>query len=376
MSQSSSPLSSESLSPKRPRIARSTRNFNPRYTKSQFTVWKRRPETIIQPLALPVQSERDPKRIRGRSDGDSTLSPEPIEQVPKTANRPNPRHSLPKQAAKKPRPSTGPIRSQPIRGDTQPSTARATPNVTPDERTTTTPRNLENLPAKTLRAARPLDQHAQPDTEIRNEASMIIAAHAAKHRELLADSLPALSSPNDEVTPSSRGFRPMSPLRTGQTDTQIVTPADDDIVRDESSDDFDTTFDADLEKVKDAYRHGIRPCNNPYAPQQYSVPVYGLEDANPPEWLENQPSTIVTAPRRDRVLPTDPIERAHRQGFDGLNPELAADAAGFVKVNPDFAPPARMKADYNRVIYCTSSPTGSLSLDLIETLSSSRSVAN
>lgn len=179
-----------------------------------------------------------------------------------------------------------------------------------------------------------MDQSVPLDTEIRNEASMIIE-RARQHRELVSDShpLPGLSSPDvDEITPSSstRLIRPMSPSRTGQTQARVRLSTDDEADYDDSSEDFDAAFDAEFEKVKDAYTRGIRPCNNAFAPQQHSVPVYGLEDATPPEWPQDDSPTIVTAPRRDRMLPRDPHELAHRLGLNGLTRDLGTDAAGFV----------------------------------------------
>jgi hypothetical protein len=138
-------------SPKRSRPVRSTRNPNPRHTKLQLIDWKKKETPILAPPRIPeqviqsVQPERQQKRSRPFSLSTSPLSPQAPEnpgQVPKTANRPTPRHSLPKAkpVTKKPRPSTGNTRAQPTRGDTQPSTARATPIPT-----------LNELPAKVLR---------------------------------------------------------------------------------------------------------------------------------------------------------------------------------------------------------------------------------
>jgi hypothetical protein len=267
------------------------------------------------------------KRVRRYSFSATSASPAPSEPVPKTANAPAPRHSLPKV---KPPPKTaraGPSRSHPNRGDTQPSTARATPILTPDDRPIRPPR--DDTTSKPLRAIRSLDQSSPLGSEIRNEASLILAS-AAKHRE----DNPLLSSPDDELTPASstRLVRPMSP-HTGRPEPRIRTTSADEDQESDDGEDFDTA----LEKVKQAYRNGIRPCNNPHAPQERSVPIYGLEDANPPEWLDDQLPTIVPAPRRDRVLPTDPAGRAYREGFEGLTEELAVDAEGFldnVKVGP------------------------------------------
>jgi hypothetical protein len=177
-----------------------------------------------------------------------------------------------------------------------------------------------------------MEQTSTLDAEIRNEATMLVA-QAEERRQMLADShpVPDLSSPNnDDLTPASstRLIRPMSPSRTGQRTPRIRTLADDDDP--DPSDDFDAAFDADFEKVKEAYTRGIRPCNNPLAPQEHSVPIYGLEDANPPEWHEDQPPTVVTAPRRDRALPDDPVQRGHRLGLDGMTHDISVDSAGFI----------------------------------------------
>jgi hypothetical protein len=88
-------------------------------------------------------------------------------------------------------------------------------------------------------------------------------------------------------------------------------------------------LDEELEKIKEAYRRGIRPSNNPYAPGQRSVPIYGLEDASPPEWLEEQSPTVVLAPPRDRVMPEDRLGREYRQGFVGVSDRFKVDADGF-----------------------------------------------
>ena len=327
MNQTLSTCHVESILPVQRQSTRSNRNTNPRYTKFLQPVWKQRklpvPEPQSQPPApsRPAQAERVNKRVRRYSFSASSVSPAPSEPVPKTANPPAPRHSLPKvkPAPKIARP--GPSRSQPNRGDTQPSTARATPINTPDDRPTKPPR--DDTTAKPSRATRLLDQSSPLGSEIRNEASLILAS-AAKHRE----DNPLLSSPDDELTPASstRLVRPMSP-NTGGLEPRIRNTSADEDEASEHGEDFDTA----LEKVKQAYRNGIRPCNNPYAPQERSVPVHGLEDANPPEWLDDQPPMIVPAPRRDRALPTDPAGRAHREGFEGLSEELAIDADGFLE---------------------------------------------
>jgi hypothetical protein len=123
-------------------------------------------------------------------------------------------------------------------------------------------------------------------------------------------------------------LQPISPPpNTGESEPRIRTSADDDdLDLNEQSAEFDAAF----ENIKRAYRNGIRPSRNPYAPQARSVPVYGLEDANPPEWLDEQPPMIVTAPRSDRALPDDPAGRAYREGLDSLSDALATDAQGFL----------------------------------------------
>lgn len=110
----------------------------------------------------------------------------------------------------------------------------------------------------------------------------------------------------------------------------------------EEEDDFD--FDTAFEKVQEAYRNGIQPHNNPRAPQERSVPINGMEDADPPEWRPDQRPEIVLAPGRDRVLPEDEVQRAHRQGLDGLTPDLATDALGFVNnVRVSHTPPPHLR---------------------------------
>jgi hypothetical protein len=348
-------------SSKRSRPVRTTRNPNPRHTKLQLLDWKKKETPILAAPRIPeqviqsVQPERQQKRSRPFSLSTSPLSPQAPEnpgQVPKTANRPTPRHCLPKAkpVTKKPRPSTGNTRAQPTRGDTQPSTARATPIPTLNELPAKVLRTREDLPSKQL--ARPMEQTSTLDAEIRNEATMLVA-QAEERRQMLADShpVPDLSSPNnDDLTPASstRLIRPMSPSRTGQRTPRIRTLADDDDL--DPSDDFDAAFDADFEKVKEAYTRGIRPCNNPLAPQEHSVPIYGLEDANPPEWSEDQPPTVVTAPRRDRALPDDPVQRGHRLGLDGMTHDISVDSAGFItNIKVRLLLHERLKADCSRI---------------------------
>ena len=326
----SSPLSSPGPeSPKRTRPLRSTRNPDPRHTKSQILDWKPRKTPLPEPLPIPAASQPPPKRTRQNSIAASTLSPDPIEQtsqVPKTADAPRPRHSLPKAKpiTKKPRASmsNGQTRSQPTRGDNQ---AAATPIITPDSRPAKTPR--EDLPAKTLRT-KPMEQSPSQTIAVREEASHILA-RANEHRELTRLP-PALSSPDDdETTPASsmRFFRPASLSRTGYVEARIKLSVDDEA----ESEDFDAAFEAEFEKVKDAYRQGIQPWNNPYAPQEHSVPVYGLEDAEPPEWTEDQSPSMVLSTHRDRIYPEDIVGLAHRLGYDGLTEALAKDAHGFVE---------------------------------------------
>lgn len=361
MTQSSSSSLSGLESPEQRRPIRSTRNPTPRHTRSQILDWKSRAAPLLDQTAGPSQPEHQQVRAARHSRAASTLSPDPVEQtiqIPKTADAPRPRHSLPKAKSviKKARASTltGQTRSQPSRGDTQPSTARATPTHTPDERPAKTPRHNEDLPTRTSRTARPMDQSPALNSEIREEASQIIA-RANERRELMSDSHvpPFLSSPNDdEITPASstRLYRSMSPSRTGGTGPRIRMPADNDA---ESDDDFDAKFDAELEQVKAAYRRGIQPWNNPYAPQQRSVPIYGLEDADPPDWPEDRSPTIVLAPRRDRSLPNDAVGRAHRQGFDGLTDEDATNAHLFVEmVKVGLHRRGRIGADNGRTICC------------------------
>jgi hypothetical protein len=124
---------------------------------------------------------------------------------------------------------------------------------------------------------------------------------------------------------SGRYNAPLSPPQSSSSGPEPIIRElyDDD---DDEEDDFDAAF----EKVQEAYRNGIQPHNNPRAPQECSVPIDGLEDANPPEWRSDQRPGVVLAPGRDRTLPADDIQRAHRQGFDGLTPDLESDAKGFV----------------------------------------------
>ena len=367
MVNSTSPLSSETKSPERSRPVRSTRNANPRHTKSQILDWKKKETPILVAPRIPeqppqsAQPERQQKRSRPFSLSTSPLSPQPPEdpgQAPKTANRPTPRHSLPKAkpVTKKPRPSTGNTRSQPTRGDTQPSTARATPAPTSNDLPTKVVRTREDLPSKQL--ARPMDQTPTLDVEIRNEATMLVA-QAEERRQMLADAVPDLSSPNnDDLTPASstRLIRPVSPSRTGQRTPRIRTLADDDDL--DPYDDFDAAFDADFEKVKEAYTRGIRPCNNPLAPQEHSVPIYGLEDASPPDWSDDQPPTVVTAPRRDRVLPDDPVQRGHRLGLDGMTHDISVDSVGYItNIKVCLLLYEQSIADWSSIIYRTFSTT-------------------
>jgi hypothetical protein len=151
----------------------------------------------------------------------------------------------------------------------------------------------------------------------------MLIAQAARHRETVTASSSEVHSPARDNTSasSSRLAQPLTPLLDG-TGTQSQSESEyDDLI-----DDFDEAY----EKVKEAYRRGIRPSNNPNAPQERSVPIFGVEDAEPPEWIEEHGSVLAVAPRKDRPLPKDDMERAYQQGFEGLPTTLSDDSGGFV----------------------------------------------
>jgi hypothetical protein len=151
----------------------------------------------------------------------------------------------------------------------------------------------------------------------------MLIAQAARHRETATASSSEVHSPARDKTSasSSRLAQPLTPLLDG-TGTQSQSESEyDDLI-----DDFDEAY----EKVKEAYRRGIRPSNNPNAPQERSVPIFGMEDAEPPEWIEEHGSVLAVAPRKDRLVPKDDMERAYQQGFEGLPTTLSDDSGGFV----------------------------------------------
>lgn len=243
--------------------------------------------------------------------------------VPKQA-----RHSLPKATKPKPPPrplhTQAPTRTQPTR-EPQPGSSRGTPTIEDRERIV--------LPKVARIVARV--NGTPPKSDIQSEADFIIA-EAAKRRQEAKDSGQvcddddtALTPPLGQSTTSSTkhgNLRSPPELITGQDPTGHGTTdsyGDDD---EDEEDDFDKAF----EKVQEAYRNGIQPHHNSRAPQERSVPIEGLEDADPPEWRPDQRPTVVLAPGRDRALPTDEVQRAHRLGFDGLTDDLATDALGFV----------------------------------------------
>lgn len=175
------------------------------------------------------------------------------------------------------------------------------------------------------------------ESDVRSEAAFIIA-QAELRRQEAAAAAAAVKPSDPEINASTPGMSagqgssysghynaPPSPPQSSsiRSDPIIRHPA---AIDDEAEEDFDAAY----ERVQEAYRNGIRPCHNPRAPQERSVPINGMEDAKPPEWRTDQRPGVVLAPGRDRALPTDKMDLAHRQGFDGLTDDLEIDAQGFV----------------------------------------------
>jgi hypothetical protein len=163
----------------------------------------------------------------------------------------------------------------------------------------------------------------------------MLIANAAKHRKPSdpQSAAPVLERQNS-TTYWNRPPRPAPPpavcFEPGYRYHDSIELEGDDVDDADDEESFDD-FDAAFEKVQEAYRNGIRPINRPDAPrQERSVPIFGVEDAESPEWVAEQGSKVVIAPRKDRPIPKNDAERAHRDGFEGLTPMLASDAAGFM----------------------------------------------
>jgi hypothetical protein len=163
----------------------------------------------------------------------------------------------------------------------------------------------------------------------------MLIAEAAKHRKTSdPQSAAPLLERQNSTTYWNRAPRPAPPPaicpEPGYRYHDSIELEGDDIDDADDEESFDD-FDAAFEKVQEAYRNGIRPINRPDAPrQERSVPIFGVEDAESPEWVAEQGSKVVIAPRKDRPIPKNDAERAHRDGFEGLTPMLASDAAGFM----------------------------------------------
>lgn len=287
-----------------------------------------------------VESVPEPKKPRRNS---FSTAPDPIpypqpqppsqpasDVVLKSVKVTGPRHSLPKAKLPRPQPVATSSRMQPTRsggggGDTQPSSARATPAAEEKDR---------SHPLRVPRVPLGVRIDTTTENDIRSEAAYIIAQAALRRQESAAikandptvnGSTPSISAGQASSSSGNCNLPPSPPQSSSARSDPIIhyRPT---VNVDAEEDDFDTAF----EKVQAAYRNGIRPHNNPRAPQERSVPINGMEDAHPPEWRSDQRPGIALAPGRDRIPPTDKMELAHRQGFDGLTDDLEIDAQGFV----------------------------------------------
>lgn len=121
-------------------------------------------------------------------------------------------------------------------------------------------------------------------------------------------SRPANSNPNSNSNPNIAGPKTVS------LNTQPEEP-----------------FEVQFARVQEAYAHGIKYRIHPDAPCERSVPVKGLDDANPPEFERDASPQVVLAPAESKkVQPRDGVEKAHREGYEGLREDLEIDAQGFV----------------------------------------------
>ena len=185
---------------------------------------------------------------------------------------------------------------------------------------------------------------APPESDIRTEARYIIEA-AAKHREERRFRGPRLppwceetAGDDGDTTDSSFNKGPMYPTpitANGHSQPELSYPAagPSSYSTDRSGNSFDIppyppheSYEEQFAAIQRSYRK-LAAVNGGFLELARTY----ADDLRPSTFHEEQDLTVVLAPPASKIKARDKIEKSHEEGFDGLTPELEADAVGFVE---------------------------------------------